>query len=206
MGKKICKKCLEDKPLCEFYTQKRNKDGYWNTCIQCEKNKYKENSDIVKKRVSQYREKNKDKISEIKKKHYDLNREKILNQKKIYTIETREIRNLKRYKMYHSNSTFKMMQNLRTRMRIFIKSKKINKNNKTINILGGEPLTIRGYIEKQFTDGMSWDNYGYYGWHIDHIIPLSSAKTEEEVYKLCHYTNLQPLWSNDNLRKGNKTI
>jgi hypothetical protein len=53
---------------------------------------------------------------------------------------------------------------------------------------------------------MSWDNYGFYGWHIDHVIPLSSAKTEEEVYKLCHYTNLQPLWAEDNLKKGSKII
>lgn len=53
---------------------------------------------------------------------------------------------------------------------------------------------------------MNWDNRGLYGWHIDHIIPLSSAKTEEEVYKLCHYTNLQPLWAKENLSKGNKII
>jgi hypothetical protein len=51
---------------------------------------------------------------------------------------------------------------------------------------------------------MCWENYGKYGWHIDHIVPLSSAKTEEEIYKLCHYTNLQPLWSTDNLSKGCK--
>jgi hypothetical protein len=51
---------------------------------------------------------------------------------------------------------------------------------------------------------MSWDNYGYYGWHIDHIIPLSSAKTKEEIYKLCHFKNLQPLWWTDNLSKGKK--
>jgi len=53
---------------------------------------------------------------------------------------------------------------------------------------------------------MSWENYGRNGWHVDHIIPLSSAKTEEEIYKLCHYTNLQPLWEVDNIKKGNKII
>jgi hypothetical protein len=53
---------------------------------------------------------------------------------------------------------------------------------------------------------MTWDNYGVGGWEIDHIIPLASAKTEEEVYKLCHYTNLQPLWANENFKKGKKII
>ena len=51
---------------------------------------------------------------------------------------------------------------------------------------------------------MSWENQGK--WHIDHITPLSSAKTEEEVYRLCHYTNLQPLWAEDNLKKGSKIL
>ena len=51
---------------------------------------------------------------------------------------------------------------------------------------------------------MNWDNHGE--WHIDHIIPLSSANTEEELIKLCHYTNLQPLWAEDNLSKSDKII
>jgi hypothetical protein len=61
-------------------------------------------------------------------------------------------------------------------------------------------------MEKQFKNEMTWENYGFYGWHIDHIIPLSSAKNEEELYKLCHYTNLQPLWAKENLSKGAKIL
>jgi len=53
---------------------------------------------------------------------------------------------------------------------------------------------------------MNWKNHGKFGWHIDHIIPLSSAKTDEEVFKLCHYKNLQPLWAFENLSKGDKII
>jgi hypothetical protein len=60
------------------------------------------------------------------------------------------------------------------------------------------------YLGDLFTEKMNWDNYGE--WHIDHIIPLSSANTEEEIYKLCHYTNLQPLWAEDNIKKSNKII
>jgi hypothetical protein len=52
---------------------------------------------------------------------------------------------------------------------------------------------------------MSWDRIGK-EIHIDHIIPLSSAKSEDEIYKLCHYTNLQPLWAEDNLKKSNKIL
>jgi hypothetical protein len=51
---------------------------------------------------------------------------------------------------------------------------------------------------------MSWDNHGK--WHIDHIIPLASAETEEDIYRLSHYTNLQPLWAEDNWRKNSKIL
>ncbi len=70
--------------------------------------------------------------------------------------------------------------------------------------MGCSPELLKEYLEKQFVDGMCWDNRNE--WHIDHIIPLSLAKTEEEIYKLCHYTNLQPLWAEDNLRKSNKIL
>ena len=76
--------------------------------------------------------------------------------------------------------------------------------NKTFEIIGCSKEFLKEHLEKQFTDGMTWENYGFYGWHIDHIIPLSSGKNEDEIYKLCHYTNLQPLWWFDNLSKGSK--
>ena len=81
-----------------------------------------------------------------------------------------------------------------------------SKNTKTQEMLGVDWDVAKAHIERQFTKGMTWDNHGYYGWHIDHIIPLASAKTEEELLKLCHYSNLQPLWAADNLSKKDKII
>jgi hypothetical protein len=71
-------------------------------------------------------------------------------------------------------------------------------------MLGCDYQTAFKHIESRFKKGMSWDNFG--DWHIDHIIPLASAKTEEELIELCHYTNLQPLWAEENLIKGDKII
>ena len=75
-----------------------------------------------------------------------------------------------------------------------------NKSKRSVECLGCTWEFFRDYIEQQFKDGMTWDNYGE--WHLDHIIPLASAKTEEEVYKLNHYTNLQPLWAEENFKKS----
>ena len=72
----------------------------------------------------------------------------------------------------------------------------------THEILGCNWDEFKIYLEKQFQLGMSWKNRSE--WHIDHIIPLASAKTEEDVIRLNHYTNLQPLWAADNLRKSDK--
>jgi len=94
--------------------------------------------------------------------------------------------------------------NLRSRIVTFLKTKNITKRNTTYDIIGINSDELRIYIEKQFKKGMHWENYGE--WHIDHIIPLSSAQNEEDVYRLCHYTNLQPLWAIENLQKTNKII
>ena len=80
-----------------------------------------------------------------------------------------------------------------------LKIKKI-KNNHTTEYLGCTLQFLKEYLESKFTPEMNWDNYGTYpnGWDIDHIIPLSSAKTQEELIPLLHYTNLQPLNSKIN--------
>ena len=71
-------------------------------------------------------------------------------------------------------------------------------------MLGVEWEVAKQHIGRQFTKGMNWDNHG--DWHIDHIIPLASAKTPERLKQLCHYTNLQPLWAKENISKSDKII
>jgi hypothetical protein len=75
-----------------------------------------------------------------------------------------------------------------------------------MSLVGCRLEVLIEHLESKFLYGMSWENYGKDGWHIDHKIPLSSAKTDREIYELCHYTNLQPLWAKDNLKKSNKII
>jgi len=74
------------------------------------------------------------------------------------------------------------------------------KTSNTHKLLGCSWETLRDRFEEMFEEGMTWDNHGE--WHIDHIVPLSTAKTKEDVVRLCHYTNLQPLWAEDNLAKS----
>ncbi len=99
---------------------------------------------------------------------------------------------------------YKMKVNLRSRTSVAFKKKGYSKNTKTQEMLGVDWEVVKKHIERKFKKGMNWDNY--VKWHIDHIIPLSSAKTSERLKQLCHYTNLQPLWAKDNLSKSNKII
>lgn len=137
----------------------------------------------------EYNLKNKDKIKEwnkiCQKKYYEKN-------KKIICAKIR--------KKLKENQLFKLSCYCRNRIRKFINSKHIKKS----EIIGCDWIFLKKYIEKQFKEGMGWNNYGK--WHIDHIVPLSIAKTDIEIKKLCHYSNLQPLWAEDNIRKSNKII
>ena len=73
----------------------------------------------------------------------------------------------------------------------------------TFKWVGCTPEQLKAHIESLFLEGMTWDNYGKYGWHVDHIRPVSSFKPEEWE-QINHYTNLQPLWAEDNISKSNK--
>lgn len=101
---------------------------------------------------------------------------------------------------------FKISRYLRARMSKAIINQKAYKSNKTFELIGATSDFVREHLESQFKPGMTWDNYGLHGWHIDHIRPCASFDlTDPEQQKQCfHYTNLQPLWAEENLRKGDK--
>ncbi len=112
--------------------------------------------------------------------------------------------NRHRKKRYHSDELFKLTISIRGRIRHAFKAKKWDKNRSTLSMIGIGIPEYKQYLESMFEKGMTWDNHGE--WHIDHITPVSSAETKEELIKLFHYTNTQPLWAEDNLKKGSKLL
>lgn len=111
---------------------------------------------------------------------------------------------------YHSDSTFKLVMNIRNRLSHYLKIKNIKKEHRTFKMIGCTPEYLKTYLEKKFYSNpetgekMTWKNHTIHGWHIDHIIPLDKAESSKDLEKLAHYTNLQPLWSMENWKKKNK--
>jgi hypothetical protein len=205
---KNCTKCGLTKDVSEFHKCPECKDGYRNQCKDCVKDRMllwrQNNPDYHKEWVNN----NKDKDNERKKNHYELNRDKYIQRSTDYRKNNKDhvnqvVRDYRK-KRFSEDEVFKMTFNVRRRIRDILKLKGEIKKETTFEIIGCTPKELLEHIQSQFKDGMSWDNYGM--WHIDHIIPLSSGKTINEVKKLCHYTNLQPLWAEDNLRKSNKLL
>lgn len=184
---KKCSKCKIEKPLDDFHKDSSKKDGLCSKCKPCFRAYYKAN----KERIAEYKEANQDMIAKYNKAYLQANRKKINEQKKEYSRNRRK-----------NDPLYKLKANLRSRTNIAFKAGGYSKNSKTQEMLGVDWEVVSAHIERQFTEGMTWDNYGK--WHVDHVIPLASAKTEKEIRKLCHYSNLQPLWAEENLRKNGR--
>ena len=105
---------------------------------------------------------------------------------------------------YHKRYLHPVKTNLRSRLNIALKKNHNIKDKSALSVIGCDIDTLINHLEKQFTKGMNWENNTTNGWHVDHIIPLSSAETKEGIEFLFHYTNLQPLWSERNFIKGGK--
>ena len=166
------------------------------------KSKLKHRDKILAKN-KEYRINNKEKTKEYSQRPEVIARRKSNRLKNKYKINANK-RNKEKLKRA-TEPSYKLITNQRTRITGILKK---HKTNKTLELLGCSAEFLRKYLENKFQEGMSWENYGKYGWHVDHIIPCSSFDlTNIEQQQSCfHYTNLQPLWAIDNLKKSNKIL
>lgn len=118
----------------------------------------------------------------------------------VQKIRNRETKSKRWKERFEGDSLFKFRKLIQNNVRNSFKRKGFSKTSKCREILGADWDVVKRYFESKFLDGMSWDNQGE--WHIDHILPISTAITEEDVLRLNHYTNLQPLWAEDNIKKS----
>jgi hypothetical protein len=209
METKKCNKCLSEFPLSrDFFWRKRG--SFTTVCIPCskEKNKlrYSQNQERYLQQKKDYSSKNKEAIKERNQNQYLKNKEKRLEYQKNYARKNKEILRPKiaarAIKKYHSDIFYKIKSNLSIRMRKFFKKN----GSRTVDFIGCSIDELKCHLESKFQDGMNWDNYGLHGWHVDHIRPCTSfdLSKKEEQEKCFHYTNLQPLWAIDNIKKSNK--
>ena len=195
---KICIKCKKEKELTEFAKGRKSKDGYRNQCKSCL-------NDLAKIRYENLSEEEKYRKrirkNELNKKYWKNNiddPEFKLKQKK-----KRRENHLKRME----DPLYKLKVSFSRRLNKLLKRVECNRStNKPyyLDKLGCSFEEFKIYLESKFEDWMTWENYGLYngelnyGWDIDHIIPSVTAKTEDDIYNLSHYTNLQPLCSRIN--------
>lgn len=206
---KVCTTCKKAKELNEFHKEKKGKYGVKSKCKECFY-EYKRNNPKEKEYRRTNYVRHREKKLAYKKQYYWDNVEKIGEYNKEYNsrAEVKEAKT-KYNREYERNrrandSLYDFKKNIKSTISRSISSNGYRKKSRTQVILGCSYEFVRRYFERQFTDGMSWDNYGE--WEIDHIKPMSSAKTEEQAIELNHYTNLQPLWKKDNREKNNKII
>ena len=207
-----CKTCNLYKDRSSFYKEKRNANGLKGSCKDCHntrertyraKNikKIREKEAKYRKsrrkeeneRINKWRSENPDRVSEISSKSYYKNHERNVEVRKVY-----------RKNRLKNDIEFRIRDSLRKRLSTAIRN--CQKSGSAVRDLGCSIEELKKHLESQFQSGMSWENWTTDGWHIDHITPLASfdLSDPEQLKKACHYTNLQPLWAEDNLVKSNK--
>ncbi len=190
---KKCSVCNIEKSLEEFGPDKRASDGRRCTCYECRKTDWANNRnhhlDIARKSQAKHRVQR----LQDRRDYYEQNKEKIIASQ------------LKRQKhRLKTDPIYKIKRNLRNRLYYALRG--ASKSKRTLELLGCSVQELKTHIESQFLTGMTWENYTSNGWHIDHIKPCDSfdLKNPKEQETCFHYTNLQPLWGIDNIRKSNK--
>ena len=156
--------------------------------------------------------KNKEKSISNSLERYHSKKEEIKQQRKISRLnktpeekrKSRDRRNAYRRHRYANDIDFKLSLKLRSRISRSIK----NHSESLTDNFGCTMDELKTYLESKFLPGMTWDNYGKDGWHVDHINPIENfdLSKEDEVKKACHYTNLLPRWASDNHKKSNKPL
>lgn len=229
---KICTKCKLEKEESEFYGVANSKYRLRSWCKFCTRNVtkvyYYKNRDRYKECRKKYRESDNGKT--VRKKYRESDKGKVAIKRyrksdkcKIYTKKYQESDKYKTYLKSDKYKTsrrkcvndrrcndiqYKLACNLRCRLDIALKSS--YKSGSAVRDLGCTIAELKIYLEKQFKEGMTWDNWGVGEgkWHIDHEYPLSKVDLtdREQFLRVCHYTNLQPLWASENLKKGNKVL
>ena len=190
---KECIRCEKMLALDQYSKDNRKVDGLYAICKPCGKKEYKEMGEAKKaERLAQIKE------------YASQNKEKIAKRTRIWRDINRDILNEKTRTRIANNPHLRIARNLRGRLTTAIKAKDGNKCDVFCNLLGITPKELKKYLEDQFEEGMTWENYNIDTWHIDHIRPLSSFDlAKEKDQRICfHYTNLQPLWAAENLAKS----
>jgi len=197
---KICTKChkrlLND--LKHFALKgKKYKDGQEKLRSRCK--------NCVKEYATIYTATHKGALRSYALRHYYKNRERNLIRGRKYRMShKKEILASQRIYVRQrkaSDVNYKMRHILANRIRNLLKSQGVKKTMGTIELIGCSMIFLKKHIESQFDDKMTWKNYGRYGWHVHHIIPcaLFDLSKIEEQRKCFHYSNLKPLWFDDNL-------
>lgn len=211
-----CAECSRDSAKKRYQKNKeqiiyRNKLYYLNnkqSKQQYDKKRYYDNIDANKIKCKRRYDDNKEEIKSKRKAYYNKNRDRHIQVVNKYLNENksavRQRQRINHHKRKLCDLQYKLKRNLRARILQAIKSNLKSAN--TCNLIGCSIYCLKKHLESKFQNGMSWLNHGVHGWHIDHIIPCSSfdLSKPEEQFKCFHYSNLQPLWSIDNLKKGNK--
>lgn len=218
---KTCSKCKERKPLDDFSKRARATDGLASWCKRCfreyrdntkeqrkekQKQYYQKKRSLFLRKAKEYRIENKEAISVKQKEYVRENKERLDIYHAEYREANRERINRKSVEYarerYRRDVSFCLISRVRSIMQNALKRKGFIKRQRTIGALGCTAEEFKEHIERQFLKGMSWDNRDK--WHLDHIIPISSASTEDEIYALSHFTNIRPMWAEDNKRKADK--
>ena len=190
----------------EWYDSNKDK------VLEKQKEWYENNKEYKLEKTRKYQEENREYYKEKNNEWYYENREEVLERQKEYNKENREKTNKRQSERVKNDKIFKIKRILSSSIKKSLNSNGYSKNSRTSKILGCSFEEFKIYLESKFESWMNWDNQGLYngelnyGWDIDHIIPSSSAKTEEEVIKLNHYSNLQPLCGYTNRHIKRDTI